>query len=1081
MATLANNIPNQYAIIDSAFSFTFDSGTFTGTLLTYQLKIARNGGNLTIDREFAHSDEDANWISFNGSTRTISGTPSGFGQKRSYQLVVEATDDSGDVAYGHFLLTVTDSGTKPCCRHDQFYDHVITSSNIDAFDSGIVASGEFVFIRDSVGDPSAGNTTKINTIRTAGGILCWEITLTNRDVIDYSKILGGDTIGLVSGIEAFTMATELTTNVAAGTAGNPIFITNICTYNVSNTPSDNGIVTVTNGGTNRPGIILGTGVDRFILIGQGDENDCLGLKITSTNQAAFNIGGLGLKYEMEIAWVEIPSTRGIGMFPKCDLSCGGGGTRPDNDWDGLQWHDCYTRDCTNHNTGGEGFYVTNGFYTGNVGACPGTTLYCNDIRNARFEWNIVERSGWDGFQVTGIVKNGRINHNYIKDSGIGGPNGLPAPAQSNGSQLGCDGEIAYNWIENSGYSGIRFAVLCAQTDIHHNIIFNHPDAAFYMNRGGGDNGYVTTEYGGVGKIPNYLYASRTDIIEANLYTNFYNNTIIECGQFTRGIHDVPTCNVKNNLIINSGITYGDGWTNKTTANNVFLDGIDPSDVFADYGNKDFRIKSGSAADGAGADVGMAYDFSGKAIATSFAVGAFERLSFINENHYNYIINGVTPPPTTSFQWYSAIDSGGAPDLGTKTAILGEVGVELTPTSDQHGKWVARGVTPRAKTGIPDGSEDLSNWLYVTLPDTTPPTFSSSSITGVGSTAFNLSTTTNETATTYFVVVADAATAPSVEQIKLGQDSTGSAALISGNDTGISITQLVSGATASTAYDVYFVARDTSGNDQASVTKLDVTTTSGSIASTVTAIAINSRNDVAVSMNPDGYVEYLPIDFDPSGATKYPVLYWLHGVGSDETGDGTISASGLNKTLSKTVANWLATNDVPFIVLVPQDHNGLWGTRFQTFVVWANEEYAAVIDPLQQHAAGLSGGGYGIRNFFRDDTAESNAFATFTPMSTSWATINTSTYWNRVIDDNQHIWWHHGDSDGTIPSNTNFHDGVYAIDSTRTRYTLYSGMGHSAWNETYDASGIGKSQTTGGNYYEWTTGTWWQWMLDNAKP
>jgi hypothetical protein len=364
-------------------------------------------------------------------------------------------------------------------------------------------------------------------------------------------------------------------------------------------------------------------------------------------------------------------------------------------------------------------------------------------------------------------------------------------------------------------------------------------------------------------------------------------------------------------------------------------------------------------------------------------------------------------------------------------------------------------------------------------DTTPPTFSSSSITGIGSTAFNLSTTTDETATTYFVVVADAATAPSVAQVKLGNNASDVAALASGSSTGITLVQTITGMTASTAYDVYFVARDVAGNDQAAVTKLDVTTISGVTASTLTSIVINSKNDVAVGTNPDGYVEYLPENFDPSGATKYPILYWLHGIGSAEIGTGSLS--DVNKLKNRTVCLWLQSNDVPFIVITPQDHNGYWGTRFQTFVEWVNEEYAAVIDVKQQHGAGLSGGGWGIRNFFRDDTPESRAFATFTPMSTSWATINSSIYWNMVIDDDQHMWWHHGDSDTTIPSATNFHDNVYGIDSTRTIYTLYIGMGHSAWNETYDASGIGKSQTTGGNYYEWTTGTWWQWMLDNAKP
>ncbi len=85
---------------------------------------------------------------------------------------------------------------------------------------------------------------------------------------------------------------------------------------------------------------------------------------------------------------------------------------------------------------------------------------------------------------------------------------------------------------------------------------------------------------------------------------------------------------------------------------------------------------------------------------------------------------------------------------------------------------------------------------------------------------------DEDGAAYYVVVADNDGDPSVAQVKAGQDSGGSAALKSGTITLTANTEsnaVVGGLSASTAYDVYLVARDDFNNDQASVTKVDVTT------------------------------------------------------------------------------------------------------------------------------------------------------------------------------------------------------------------------------------------------------------------
>jgi hypothetical protein len=102
----------------------------------------------------------------------------------------------------------------------------------------------------------------------------------------------------------------------------------------------------------------------------------------------------------------------------------------------------------------------------------------------------------------------------------------------------------------------------------------------------------------------------------------------------------------------------------------------------------------------------------------------------------------------------------------------------------------------------------------TAPSFTVTPFASS----IQDTSIQVRTTISEEsfpATFYVVVLADGATAPSEAQIRAGTDSTDSAAP-SGNQTyisdGATVSVVVGGLTAETAYDVYYTSRDAFDND-----------------------------------------------------------------------------------------------------------------------------------------------------------------------------------------------------------------------------------------------------------------------------
>jgi uncharacterized protein YajQ (UPF0234 family) len=105
-----------------------------------------------------------------------------------------------------------------------------------------------------------------------------------------------------------------------------------------------------------------------------------------------------------------------------------------------------------------------------------------------------------------------------------------------------------------------------------------------------------------------------------------------------------------------------------------------------------------------------------------------------------------------------------------------------------------------------------------LPDTTPPTTTfGPSVSGTTGTATTLSVTIDEDGTGYYLVLPAANSAPAVAAVQAG-----TAFAMTAN---VAVTPAISGLTATTAYKIYFVAKDTANNAQTTVQSVAVTTTS----------------------------------------------------------------------------------------------------------------------------------------------------------------------------------------------------------------------------------------------------------------
>ncbi len=228
----------------------------------------------------------------------------------------------------------------------------------------------------------------------------------------------------------------------------------------------------------------------------------------------------------------------------------------------------------------------------------------------------------------------------------------------------------------------------------------------------------------------------------------------------------------------------------------------------------------------------------------------------------------------------------AGDVGQQfIAALAEVtGADVAASDDLTGaSWLGGDWVLEANAGVVEsGAVSVNGFSDVLIPvggDTTAPTFDVAPAAGsITTTGFTPSASINEAGTVYYVVVPNGATAPSVAEVKAGTGSGGAVALASGNnspgpgnfDTSFNaVTGLASG----TDYDVYFVAKDTANNSQASVTKVDVTTS---------ALANFAPIFTGDTTPPDGMHDTGLTVNENAGATSLASLLGVTDTNSDQT-------------------------------------------------------------------------------------------------------------------------------------------------------------------------------------------------------
>jgi len=186
----------------------------------------------------------------------------------------------------------------------------------------------------------------------------------------------------------------------------------------------------------------------------------------------------------------------------------------------------------------------------------------------------------------------------------------------------------------------------------------------------------------------------------------------------------------------------------------------------------------------------------------------------------------------------------------------------------------------------------------------------------------------------------------------------------------------------------------------------------------------------------GYLLFLPQGYGTSPDEKWPLILYLHGMGERGNDLELVKIHGI----SKIVEQW---PDFPFVAVSPQcPDETMWWHHHVILNALLDEivaTYAVDVDRI--YLTGNSMGGYGTWNLA---TAYPERFAAIAPICGGGFSEMVC-----ALKDVP-VWAFHGAEDQTVE----LKQGQQMVDALRAcgghvRFTVYAGVGHDSWTQTYD--------------------------------
>ena len=186
-----------------------------------------------------------------------------------------------------------------------------------------------------------------------------------------------------------------------------------------------------------------------------------------------------------------------------------------------------------------------------------------------------------------------------------------------------------------------------------------------------------------------------------------------------------------------------------------------------------------------------------------------------------------------------------------------------------------------------------------------------------------------------------------------------------------------------------------------------------------------------------YWIFLPTDDSAKTEHGYPLLIFLHGAGERGSIPEAVKMHGPPKLVeTEKGATW------PFITVSPQCPGGQYWSPDQLLVLLNKVAADYDVDPGRIYITGLSMGGYGTWMLL--DVA-GDRFAAAAPLCGGCSPNKAG----KMV--NIPVWMFHGDADGAVPVERSkvMEAAIRARGGQKVKLTLYPGVGHDCWTETYN--------------------------------
>lgn len=225
--------------------------------------------------------------------------------------------------------------------------------------------------------------------------------------------------------------------------------------------------------------------------------------------------------------------------------------------------------------------------------------------------------------------------------------------------------------------------------------------------------------------------------------------------------------------------------------------------------------------------------------------------------------------------------------------------------------------------------------------------------------------------------------------------------------------------------------------------------------------------VNISPQIKGYAEYLPSDYYQNQNKRFPLIIFVHGIGSVGDGQsvnslcyavcGALPMKIEERRYSEVVYN-NSGQAFSFIVLTPQygQWPGTGASDLQAFINYAVANYRVDINRI--YLTGLSSGAELIMNYMSSSATEANRIAAVVPLATCNSSNNNGA--NYMGSQGVRFWGLHCQADNTCGAGNTVNwataiNNYSPSNNPMAKYTLTpvynAGFPHDIWYATYDSS------------------------------